>query len=133
MRSHRSYLNQTAGLRAQYETLNKKSSTSPDTKMKMLNQLISLYTRLSQFKTADYLLNILEELCSTHYPYSARHLHVKSLIVMNENKVIKEKINKKKNKVRTKNMQEKAYEKNQKELLKKGKKSENNDENEKEA
>jgi len=133
MPSHRSYLNQASGLRTHYEILQKKSGTSPATNMKMLHKLAAIYKRLGQYKKANNYLEILDELYSIHYPYSARHLHAKSLIIMNENKVIQEKKNNKKNKDINKNMQKNATEKNKKELIKKGKKSENNDELEKEA
>jgi hypothetical protein len=136
MPSHKSYLNQASGLRTQYETLQKKISTSPATNMKLLHHLAAIYKQLGQYKKSNYFLNILEEICSTYYPYSPRHLHVQSLIIMNKNKVIQEKKNNKKNKERMKEKQKYATEINNKELLKKGKKNENdesNDENEKEA
>ena len=137
MPSHRSYLNQASSLQTQYETLQKRVSTSPDTNIKMLHKLAAIYKRLGQYKKANNYLEILDELYSIYYPYSARHLHAKSLIVMNQNKVIKEKINTKNNKERNNDRLKKIDEEKKKKSLKNGKKSESNDEsndeNEKEA
>ena len=136
MPSQRSYLNQASNLRTQYESLQKNQGTSPATNMKLLHHLAAIYKQLGQYKKSNYFLNILEEICSFYHPYSPRHLQVQSLIIMNENKVIQEKINTKKNKKRMKDLQENATEKNKK-LPNNGKNSESNDEsndeNEKEA
>ena len=132
MPTQRSYLNQASNLRTQYESLQKNQGTSPATNMKLLHHLAAIYKQLGQYKKSNYFLNILEEICYVYHPYSPRHLHVQSLIIMNENKVIQEKINTKKNKERTKEKQKRATEINNNKL-KNGKKSENKDELEKEV
>lgn len=132
MPSQISYLNQASNLRTQYESLQKNQGTSPATNMKLLHHLAAIYKQLGQYKKSNYFLNILEEICSVYHPYSPRHLHVQSLIIMNNNKVIQEKINTKKNKERTKEKQKYATERNNNKLNN-GKKSENKDELEKEV
>jgi hypothetical protein len=112
MHSHKSYLDQAIALRHFFLMIETKSSTSYETKCKLLHSLVAIHIRTGQYNRALEFLDKLDTLYSTYDSQSHRHLHTLGLIATIYNKVQHEIKNKKYNKQKTKEKQKLATKNN---------------------
>jgi hypothetical protein len=117
MRSHKSYLNQAKALHAYFLMIEKNSTTSYESKCKLLHRLFAIHKRVGQYNRALEFLDKLDTLYSTYDSQSHKHLHTLGLIASIDSKVQNEIKNKKHNKEQTKEKQKQARHNNQKKLI----------------
>jgi hypothetical protein len=112
MHSHKSNLNQANALRYYFFMIENKTTTSYETKCKLLHHLVAIHKKVCHYKQALQFLYKLDTLYSIYDSGSHRQLHTHGLIAGIQNKVENEIKNNRENKRKNKINQQIATKRN---------------------